>query len=112
VNVICECTNRNLVVKVTGEIDHHTSTIIREKIDKEFVRNNAKNIVFDFSGIDFMDSSGIGVIMGRYKSTQEIGGKVVIACVNSSLDRIFSISGLHKIVNTYESVEQALRSLA
>lgn len=111
-NVICECKNRNLVVKFNGEIDHHTSTIIREKIDAEFSRCNAKNIVFDFAGINFMDSSGIGVVMGRYKNAQEMGGKLVLACVSSSLDRIFNISGLHKIIECYESVEQALRSLA
>jgi len=110
-NVICDCKDRNLVIKVVGEIDQHTSAIIREKIDKEYARSNAKNIVFDFSGINFMDSSGIGVIMGRYKNTQEIGGTVVISGANSSLDRIFSISGLHKIINTYGSVEQALKSL-
>lgn len=110
-NVICNCRDRNLIIKVDGEIDHHTSIIIREKIDKEFSRNNAKNIIFDFSGIDFMDSSGIGVIMGRYRNAKQMGGKVAIAGVNASLDRIFNISGLHKIINNYENVEQALKSL-
>lgn len=108
----CDCYNRNLIIKINGEIDHHTSEMIREKVDKEFSRNNAKNIIFDFSNINFMDSSGIGVIMGRYRHTKQLGGNVAIVGANASLDRIFNISGLHKIINSYENMEQALKNLA
>lgn len=111
-NILCNCCDRNLIIKVIGEIDHHTSEMIREKIDKEFSRSNAKNIIFDFSGINFMDSSGIGVIMGRYRNTEQIGGKVAIVGANQSLNRIFNISGLHKIINSYDNMEQALKNLA
>lgn len=108
----CDCYNRNLIIKINGEIDHHTSEMIRDKVDKEFSRNNAKNIIFDFSNINFMDSSGIGVIMGRYRHTKQLGGSVAIVGANASLDRIFNISGLHKIINSYENMEQALKNLA
>lgn len=108
----CNCYNRNLIIKINGEIDHHTSEMIRDKVDKEFSRNNAKNIIFDFSNINFMDSSGIGVIMGRYRHTKQLGGNVAIVGANASLDRIFNISGLHKIINSYENMEQALKNLA
>lgn len=111
-NVICNCKERNLIIRVIGEIDHHTSEIIRERIDKEFSRSNAKNIIFDFSGINFMDSSGIGIIMGRYRNAEQIGGKIAITGANASLDRIFNISGLYKIINIYEDVEQAVKDLA
>lgn len=111
-DIICDCHDRNLIIKITGEIDHHTSEMIRDKIDKEFKRNNAKNIIFDFSEINFMDSSGIGVIMGRYKSADQLGGKIAIAGANPSLNRIFNISGLYKIVNLYDNVEKAIKNLA
>jgi len=110
-NVICTCRERNLIIKISGEIDHHTSEIIRDKIDKEFTRSKAKNIIFDFTGISFMDSSGIGVIMGRYKLVRQQGGKVAIVGVNQLLERILSISGLRKIVDIYDTVEQAAMTL-
>lgn len=110
--ISCDCNNRNLIIKITGEVDHHTSEMVKDKIDKEFSRNHVKNIIFDFSSIDFMDSSGIGVIIGRYKNVTNVGGKVAIVGANPSLDRIFNISGLYKIIKSYSSLEKALDNLA
>lgn len=103
----------NLIVKISGEIDHHSSEIIREKLDREYKKQNAKNIIFDFSDIQFMDSSGIGVIMGRYKSTRERGGKIGVYNVNSQIERVFKLSGLYKnkIVNPYHNLEEAILNL-
>ncbi|NLK97195.1 anti-sigma F factor antagonist [Defluviitalea saccharophila] len=101
----------SLIVRISGEIDHHTSENIREKLDREFQRQNAKNIIFDFSDIQFMDSSGIGVIMGRYKNVKERGGKVGIFNVHPQIDRIFQLSGLYKIINHYHSLDEAVSSL-
>lgn len=110
-NVACTVRNRNLIVKVSGEIDHHTSEMIREKIDKEFLRANAKNIIFDFSDIHFMDSSGIGVIMGRYRNIEHQGGKVVIVHIQPNIDRVFKLSGLYKIIKSYGNMDEAISSL-
>ena len=74
-------------------------------------RNHIKHIVFDFSGAGFMDSAGIGVIMGRYKKVVFVGGKIAVAGVNSTVDRIFRLSGLYKIIEKYDSVETALNYL-
>ena len=95
----------NLIVRIIGEIDHHSSEMIREKIEREYVRQNVKNIIFDFSDINFMDSSGIGVIMGRYKSVRERGGKLGVYSVNPQIDRVFQLSGLYKnkIINPYST---------
>lgn len=110
-NIICTCKDKNLIVRVDGEIDHHMAEIIRDKIDKEFIRSKAKNIIFDFNDISFMDSSGIGVIMGRYKLVKQQDGNLAIVGVNQSLERILSISGLRKIVYIYDTVEQAAMTL-
>ena len=56
-----------LLLKLTGELDHHNAEKIRKKLDKEIISNGAQTVVFDLSGLTFMDSSGIGVLLGRYK---------------------------------------------
>lgn len=99
---------RCLVIRLNEELDHHNAIRIREKADKLIDRNNIKHIIFDFSGAGFMDSAGIGVIMGRYRKVIFIGGKTAVANVNSSVDRIFRISGLYKIIEKYDTVETAL----
>ena len=109
--ILCTKKDRNLTVQINGEIDHHYAEEIREKIDKEFSRANAKNIVFDFSNVSFMDSSGIGMVIGRYKKVEKLGGKVFIASIPKELDKLFQVSGLHKIIATYDNIEDAIASL-
>ena len=69
-----------------------------------------KQLVFDFSETGFMDSSGIGLIMGRYKKLQE-NGSISIAGANDSIQRIILISGLHKLVHTCKDVSQAAKNI-
>lgn len=103
-----EIYERCLVIRLNDELDHHNAIRIREKADKLIDRNNIKHIIFDFSGASFMDSAGIGVIMGRYKKVIFIGGKAAVANVGSSIDRILKLSGLYKIIEKYDTVETAL----
>ncbi len=102
---------RNLVIQIEGDIDHHSAALIKQKIDKEFSRAQAKNIIFDFSKVTFMDSSGIGMIIGRYKLLEASGGTLLIASINPEVSKIFELSGLKKIIKTCESVEQAINEL-
>lgn len=102
---------RCLVIRLNEELDHHNAIRIRDKADKMIERNHIKHIIFDFSGATFMDSAGIGVIMGRYKKVIFIGGKTAVANVNGTVDRIFRLSGLYKIIEKYDSVEIALTNL-
>lgn len=106
----CKIINRNLIVNVSEDLDHHNAEIIREKIDKLIINENIKCVIFDFSNTNFMDSSGIGVIMGRYKNIKNMGGKVVVTNVNQRMDRIFKLSGLYRIINRYDSVDKALKN--
>jgi stage II sporulation protein AA (anti-sigma F factor antagonist) len=103
-----EISQRCLIIRLNDELDHHNAIQIKEKADKLIERNHVKHIIFDFSGAGFMDSAGIGVIMGRYKKVIFIGGKIAVASVNSAVDRIFRLSGLYKIIEKYDSVETAL----
>ena len=106
-----EINQRCLIIRLNDELDHHNAVKIKEKADIIIERNHIKHIIFDFSGANFMDSAGIGVIMGRYKKVIFIGGKIAVASVNSTVDRIFRMSGLYKIINKYDTVEAALNHL-
>lgn len=106
-----EIDQRCLIIRLNDELDHHNAIQIRKKADRMIERNHVKNIVFDFSGAGFMDSAGIGVIMGRYKKVIFIGGRIAVASVNNAVDRIFRLSGLYKIIDKYDSVETALHHL-
>jgi len=88
-----------LVAKLSGELDHHTAPILRDSLDREISLNNTINIVLDFDGVTFMDSSGIGVIVGRYKQISARGGKIMAIRVKPQVDKIFEISGLKKILD-------------
>lgn len=110
-NISTSKLGRNLVVAIDGEIDHHSVESIKTMVDKEFSRGNFRHIIFDFSKVSFMDSSGIGMIIGRYKNVEKQSGKVAIASMNSYADRIFQMSGLTKIISTYDSVEAAAQGV-
>jgi stage II sporulation protein AA (anti-sigma F factor antagonist) len=104
-----EITQRCLIIRLSKELDHHNAVLIRDKADKLIDRNNIKHIIFDFSESSFMDSAGIGVIMGRYRKVIFIGGKAMVTNVNSTVDRIFRLSGLYKIIEKYDTVDAALK---
>ena len=87
-----------LVVKIEGEIDHHTAPMLREKVDRELDSKNIVNLILDFDGVNFMDSSGIGVIAGRYKEIHARGGKVMIIRVKPQVDKILELSGMKTLL--------------
>lgn len=102
---------RALLVRVSGELDHHMAARVKEEADSALLSSNAINIIFDFTGLDFMDSSGIGVIMGRYKKVRTLGGRIIVFGVNAGILRIMEMSGIDKIIKLTPSLEKALRLL-
>lgn len=86
-----------LTAAVTGEIDHHTARSIRERIDSEINSTGPKTLVLDMSGVSFMDSSGIGLIMGRYKLINELGGTIRITGASSGIARMIKLAGLSRL---------------
>ena len=100
---------RTLVVRVSGELDHHATAGIREIVDRELSRTGAMNVAFDLSTITFMDSSGIGMIMGRSKITSALGGRVVVYGASENIKRIISMSGLNNLVTVADSLEDGLK---
>lgn len=100
-----------LLVKVTGELDHHMAEKIKTAVDEKLRCTNAVNVIFDFSELEFMDSSGIGVIMGRYKKVRTLEGRVIASGVNAGILRIMEMSGMDKIIKLTPSLEKAVRLL-
>ena len=91
--------SKTLILRVTEEIDQHVADKIRRKLDNEIEIYSPRKVVFDFNGIEFMDSSGIGMVLGRYKLVRMLGGNFEIINVNKRLKRIFDMSGVSRIIN-------------
>ena len=87
-----------LVFKITDEIDDCSVQKIRRKADYEIERYMPKKVVFDFDSVTFMDSAGIGLIIGRYKFTNMLGGKLEVANLTQNVKKIFEMSGILKLI--------------
>lgn len=96
---------RTMFIRLGDDLDHHNAMYIREMADRFMERYPINRIVFDFTGVQFMDSSGIGVIIGRYKQMSYAGGAVYVYGIGKSVDRIFDMSGLYKLVRPWEKEE-------
>ncbi len=90
-------TDNVLTAKLYGEIDHHKAPQIRRKIDGMSESLRPKELHLDFSGVSFMDSSGIGLIMGRYRHVSLLGGKLKVINVPKRLSKIISLSGIDSL---------------
>ncbi len=100
-----------IIVTLQGELDHHSAEEVRTRIDDILDKDGYKTLIFNFSGVNFMDSSGIGAVIGRYKKMSLRGGKVCLTNVTPTVKRIFELSGMFKIISMYENVEEALRNI-
>ena len=97
-----------IVMSVSGEIDHRYSIRIRNEADRRIVTYPDKRFIIDLRNVTFMDSSAIGVIIGRYKLVKRFGGSVCVVCTNSTVSRILDMSGIRKIIPIYETLDDAM----
>lgn len=97
-----------LLVRLCGELDHHTAEGVRQRIDQELQQELYPHVVLNLAELSFMDSSGLGVILGRYKQINERGGTLAVCSVNDSVRKLFELSGMFKIISAYEREEEAL----
>lgn len=98
---------KTLIINMSGELDHHSAESVRIKVDNKIDEYGIANIIFNFGEINFMDSSGIGVVIGRYRKVSEYGGKVAVVNMQPHIKRVFELGGLFKIIKEYESVKEA-----
>ena len=87
-----------LVLEINEEIDHHTTENIRRKADYEIERYMPEKTIFDFNGVTFMDSAGIGMLLGRYKIAKMLGGSVEMINVKPSIKKIFDMCGIPRMI--------------
>lgn len=106
-----EKVGRCLILYLEEELDHHYAAKIVEETNAIMEQYPIKHILFDFEQVHFMDSSGIGMLMGRYKKVGYTGGSVAVTGVSESVERILRLSGLYKLITKYENVETALKEM-
>jgi len=100
-----------LVVRLSGELDHHEAERLRDKWRDQMYENPVKHVLLNLESVSFMDSSGLGVVLGRYKEVLQLGGEMVVCSVNPPIQRLFEMSGLYKIVRQAENEDFALSAL-
>lgn len=101
----------NLIVRLKGELDHHTANLFRRPVEKELKKDIIQNLILNLESLTFMDSSGLGVILGRYKQIKERGGKVVICGLDKHNQKILQLGGLLKIIPVCSDEDEALAKL-
>ena len=100
-----------LVVRLEGELDHHTVEGLRADLEAQLQDADCNGLVMSFRNIAFMDSSGLGLILGRYRTVTERGGRMALCEVNDTLARLFEMSGLFKIMPLFTSEDAAITFL-
>ena len=100
----------SLIVRLSGEFDLHTADYFKEQIEDK-LSSKINNLILDLSEIKFIDSSGLGAILAKYKQLNNRGGKLAIVNPTPQVKRIFELSGILKIINIYSSEQEAISSL-
>jgi len=93
-----------LTMHITEEIDHHISERIRDRADFEIQKYMPKKVILDFENVNFMDSSGIGMLIGRYKTASMFGSTIKMINVKPNIKKVFEMAGILKIIPIIEEV--------
>ncbi|WP_425455864.1 anti-sigma F factor antagonist [Ectobacillus funiculus] len=100
-----------LCIRLEGELDHHTAEALRTEVTEMLEKKQIHHIILNLGSLSFMDSSGLGVILGRYKHIKSLGGEMVVCAISPAVKRLFEMSGLFKIIRLEESEQNALATL-
>lgn len=99
-----------LTVRLTGELDHFCAQSVRRDLDRLISDPGVRTLILDFSTLQFMDSSGIGVILGRYRQMRDRGGAVAVMNMNRHIARIFHMSGMDRIIRQIDTTQEAAKA--
>lgn len=100
-----------LCIRLEGELDHHTADLLRERVNVVMEEEIVQHILLNLGDLSFMDSSGLGVILGRYKKIASLGGEMVVCSISPTVRRLFELSGMFKIIRLETDEEYALHTL-
>lgn len=95
--VVIDCNESTITAFLSGELDHHCAKNIRDEIDECIEKNKPPELVLDFKNVTFMDSSGIGLVMGRYRMMQMHGGKVTVRNASLHIRKVMRLAGLDRL---------------
>ena len=106
-NIEKKIQRQTLLLRLQGELDMQTADVLRQAIDREIDRRGIRTVIINLEQVQFIDSSGLGVILGRYKKLQPLGGKLKITNVPPHIYKIMELSGLPRIIAFYSDEETA-----
>jgi len=95
----------SVIVRLEGELDHCCAQSIRRELDAMLADHTLRHLILDFSSLNFMDSSGIGVVLGRYRILRDRGGSLSVSHMNRHVARIFHMSGMDRIIANLDQQE-------
>jgi stage II sporulation protein AA (anti-sigma F factor antagonist) len=98
------------MARIKGEIDLATADELREIIDERLKKDSYKAIILDLGGVSFIDSSGLGFILGRYKKITGQGGKMYIVRARPSVSRVLELSGIKKLITVYDTENEVFKN--
>ncbi|WP_010631616.1 anti-sigma F factor antagonist [Sporolactobacillus vineae] len=100
-----------LCIRLEGELDHHTADQLRTRVNQLMDEEMIQHILLNLGNLSFMDSSGLGVILGRYKQITSLGGEMVVCAISPAVRRLFELSGMFKIIRLETDESDALHRL-
>ncbi|WP_130863477.1 STAS domain-containing protein [Bacilliculturomica massiliensis] len=106
--ILNEMTDDILIARLEGELDHHSAAEVRSAIDETLDAFCGRHLIFCFEKVSFMDSAGIGVVMGRYNKVRENGGMVFVTDCSEYVERILSMAGIFTIAGYCRTAEEAI----
>ncbi|KAA9026188.1 anti-sigma F factor antagonist [Niallia endozanthoxylica] len=110
-NIDLEVKQDVLCIRLSGELDHHSADELRKQAVNAIETHGIRHIILNLEHLSFMDSSGLGVILGRYKQIKQLHGEMVVCAISPSVQRLFDMSGLFKIIRLEPTEENALQRL-
>lgn len=97
--------DEKMIIYLSGEIDHHSAREIRDGADRLIISHRPTTFILDLAGVDFMDSSGLGLVLGRYRKIKELGGDMFISNASARTAKILKMAGVDKLIKTIECNE-------
>ena len=101
--VTIEVNGNTMTARLSGELDHHHTQKLREEIDRSVQKEHPSRLILNFAGVEFMDSSGIGLVLGRYRLMQEREGSLVLCAMPPHIRRVMRVAGIANLEIVEES---------
>ncbi|MFP4016527.1 MAG: anti-sigma F factor antagonist [Halanaerobiales bacterium] len=110
-NIKTESKEDTLIVRMSGELDLLTVTNFKDKVLDKTEKEGINNLILNLAKVTFIDSSGLGAILGRYRYLNKKGGRVILVSLKPQVERIFRMAGMLKIMDHYSSEQEAVKGL-